>query len=223
MGTQSFDLPVDLIRAQLEAVFDDFDVAAVKTGMLSSAEIVGAVAGFLRKRKIGPLVVDPVMISKSGYRLLKDDAIDTLKHELLPLAMVIMPNLHEAELLAGMNIESVDAMRDAAARIRDLGCKNVLVKGGHANFDRATDILFDGKRFHSLQSDFIDTKNLHGTGCTFSAAIAARLALGEPLLDAVRHAKHYITQAIRHALTIGRGHGPTHHFYFLRPSDCLQQ
>ena len=220
--TRAFDLPLDLIEAQLDAVFDDLDIAAAKTGMLSSAEIVETVAGALRDRRFEMLVVDPVMISKSGYKLLRDDAIESLKKNLLPLALVVTPNIHEAELLSGVRIDSADKMKLAAGRIRECGPRNVLVKGGHASFDRATDILYDGEQFHEFVSKFIQTKNTHGTGCTYSAAITARLALGEPLFSAIEHAKAYITQAIAHALPIGKGHGPTNHFYFLRSDDFLK-
>jgi len=220
--TRAFDLPLDLIEAQIAAVFDDFDIAAAKTGMLSSAGIVETVAGALRDRKFERLVVDPVMISKSGYKLLQDDAIESLKKNLLPLALVVTPNIHEAELLSGVRIDSAEKMKLAAGRIRETGPQSVLVKGGHAPFDQAADVLFDGKTFHRFTSVFIHTKNTHGTGCTYSAAITARLALGEPLLTAVEHAKTYITQAIAHSLPIGKGHGPTNHFYFLGSNDFLK-
>ncbi len=217
--TQSFDLPIYMIQAQLDAVLDDFDISSVKTGMLSSTQIIHAVAEVLHARKLKTLVVDPVVISKSGYRLLREDAIDSLKRKLLPLALVITPNIHEAELLAGMKIESEEGTREAARRIRDYGCRNILIKGGHASFNRATDVLFDGETYHTFTSEFVETESVHGTGCTFSAAIAARLALGETLLQAVTHAKKYITEAIRRSPRLGHGHGPTHHFYFLQPDD----
>lgn len=220
---RAFDLPLDLIEAQLDAVFEDLDIRAAKTGMLSSSGIVETVAAALRRREFGALVVDPVMISKSGYRLLKDDAIDGLKTHLLPLALVVTPNVYEAELLSGIRIDSSETMREAARRIHESGPRNVLVKGGHAAFDRATDILFDGREFRTFTSVFVQTKNTHGTGCTYSAAITARLALGEPVLTAVEHAKIYISRAIAHALPIGRGHGPTDHFYFLKPDDFLER
>ena len=217
--TQAYELPLDLIRAQLEAVFDDFDIAAIKTGMLSSSDIVATIADALSERQVEVLVVDPVMISKSGHKLLDDEAVETLRRRLLPMAMLVTPNLHEAELLAGISITSVDHMKEAAERIRQYGCRNVLVKGGHAEFDRATDVLFDGDGFELFEGEFVHTKNLHGTGCTYSAAITARLALGEPLAQAIGHAKTYISRAIAASLDIGKGHGPTHHFYFLTPDD----
>ncbi|NIM20181.1 MAG: bifunctional hydroxymethylpyrimidine kinase/phosphomethylpyrimidine kinase [Candidatus Latescibacteria bacterium] len=221
--SQAFDLPTDLIKAQLDAVLSDFDISAAKTGMLSSAEIIRAVADSLRDWKFKSLVIDPVMISKSGYKLLRNDAIESLQKELIPMALVVTPNIHEAEILTRMEIDSPERMHDAARKIHDLGCKNVIVKGGHAGFNRATDILFDGENIHTFESWFVETKSVHGTGCTFSAAITARLALGESVLKAVRHAKKYITETIENAPSIGSGHGPTHHFYFLTPDDFMKK
>jgi hydroxymethylpyrimidine/phosphomethylpyrimidine kinase len=215
----AYELPTAMIAAQLDAVLDDLDIAAAKTGMLASPEIITTVTGRLSAWGPRTLVVDPVMISKSGYKLLGDNAIDALKLELLPLALVVTPNLHEAQLLAGMSIESIDDTKRAAERILGYGCRAVLIKGGHANFNRATDLLYDGDRFRSFEGEFVETRNLHGTGCTFSAAITARLALGEPLVEAVSHAKTYISRAIRSSLAIGRGHGPTNHFYFIGSND----
>ena len=216
---RAMDLPIEIIEAQLDAVFDDFEIAAAKTGMLSSASIVERVAAALASRDFERLVVDPVMISKSGFILLDDAAVEVVKHKLLPRALVVTPNLHEARLLAGTDIDSRAAMEDAARRILDYGCHNVLIKGGHADFAPATDLLYDGSDFRAFESEFIDTQHTHGTGCTFSAAITARLALGERLPDAVAHAKTYITRAIERAPGIGHGHGPTHHFYFVDPDD----
>ena len=213
---RAFDLPVDLIVAQMDAVFDDFDVSAVKTGMLSSRAIVEAVSAQLAARRIANLVVDPVMISKSGFALLKPDAVQAMKDRLLPLAALVTPNLHEAQLLSGMEIASVEQAKEAARKIMDYGPRAVLVKGGHLEgHPRAVDILFDGEAYSSFEAERIDTPNTHGTGCTYSAAIAAHLAKGKPLEEAIESAKVYITNAIRHGLSIGHGHGPTHHFYFL--------
>ena len=217
--SQAMDLPIDLIQGQLDAVMDDFIISAAKTGMLSSSTIIHAVAESLKNRRFKTLVVDPVMISKSGFKLLRMDAVSILREELLPIALVVTPNIHEAELLAGFQIDSKEKMIDAAKKIFDFGCKNVVVKGGHAAFNRATDILYDGSTVHTFESMYVVTKNVHGTGCTFSAAIAARLALGESALDAVGHAKEYITEAIRLSPEVGHGHGPTNHFYFLSPDD----
>ncbi len=213
--TDVFELPASIIEAQIDAVFDDFEVAAVKTGMLSSAEIVTIVARMLRPQNVFNLVVDPVMASKSGHPLLKLDAMDALKRELIPMALVITPNVPEAEQLSGLPIKSLADARQAAKVIHKLGCKNVLIKGGHLMTERATDVLYDGKFFNIFKGEFIDTPHTHGTGCTFASAIAAQLARGKPLPDAVHTAKAYLTEAIRHSLAIGHGKGPTNHFYFL--------
>ena len=214
--TAAFDLPLDLIAAQLDAVFDDFQIDATKTGMLSSRGIIETVAGVLRERIVRPLVVDPVMISKSGFSLLKDDAIETLKSELLPLATVVTPNTHEAAHLAGFAVETRAAAREAAHAIHALGPAAVLVKGGHlADTDEAVDVLYDGADFHEFRAPRLDTPHTHGTGCTYASAIAANLARGYALREAVGRAKRYVTEAIRHGLPLGGGHGPTHHFYFL--------
>ena len=214
--TAIFELPVSIIAAQIDAVFDDFDVAAVKTGMLSSAEIVKVVAKLLKPQAVTNLVVDPVMISKSGHRLLKPDAVEALMHELIPLALVVTPNIHEAQQLSGIEIKTLADARKAAKIIHRLGCRHVLVKGGHLLEDRATDLLYDGRFFEVFKSEFIDSPHTHGTGCTYASAIAAHLALGKPLTQAVTAAKAYLTEAIRHGLSIGHGKGPTHHFYFLK-------
>lgn len=218
----SLDLPVQIVDAQLKAIFDDFQIAAAKTGMLSSPEIVHAVSQFLDREGPPAIVVDPVTVSKSGYELLHENAIDSVKRELLPLAALVTPNLHEAELFSGISINSMEDMKAAARKIAEYKCRAVLVKGGHAAFSPGTDVLFDGTEFHYFEGAFVDTKNTHGTGCTYSAAITARLALGEPLLEAIRHAKHYITRAIENSLDIGHGQGPTNHFYFIDENDALK-
>ena len=212
----SFDLPLEIIRAQIEAVFDDFDVAAVKTGMLASKEIVETVAEALRKHGAKNLVVDPVMVSKSGYDLLRSDAVTVIREALLPLATVVTPNIHEAECLTGISVETLEQAKEAAWRLHKMGCRAVLVKGGHLSDQRATDVLFDGDKMHLIAGTYIDTQNTHGTGCTYASAIAAHLGLGKPLIDAVREAKSYLTEVIRHGLSIGHGHGPMNHFYFLK-------
>jgi len=214
--TDVFELPLSIIAAQIDAVFDDFDVAAVKTGMLSSVEIVKVVAKLLKPQNVTNLVVDPVMIAKSGHRLLKPDAVEALMHELIPLALVVTPNIHEAQQLSGIEIKTLNDARRAAKIIHRLGCRHVLIKGGHLLEDRATDLLYDGRFFELFKSEFIDTPHTHGTGCTFASAIAAHLALGKPLTQAVTAAKAYLTEAIRHGLAIGHGKGPTNHFYFLK-------
>ena len=214
--TDVFELPLSIVAAQIDAVFDDFDVSAVKTGMVSSAEIVKVVAKLLKPQNVTNLVVDPVMIAKSGHRLLKPDAVEALMHELIPLALVVTPNIHEAQQLSGIEIKTLNDARKAAKIIHRLGCRHVLIKGGHLLEDRATDLLYDGRFFELFKSEFIDTPHTHGTGCTFASAIAAHLALGKPLTQAITAAKAYLTEAIRHGLSIGHGKGPTHHFYFLK-------
>jgi hydroxymethylpyrimidine/phosphomethylpyrimidine kinase len=215
--TEVFELPASIIAAQLDAVFDDFEVAAVKTGMLSSAEIVKTVARMLKPQKVTNLVVDPVMVSKSGHPLLKPDAIEAVIKQLIPLALVLTPNIHEAQQLSGVEIKTLADARQAAKIIHKMGCRNVLIKGGHLLADRGTDLLYDGKFFEVFKGEYINTPHTHGTGCTYASAIAAHLALGKPLGQAVKAAKTYTTEAIRHALAIGHGKGPTNPFYFIKP------
>ena len=224
---RAFDLPCDLIRAQLEAIFEDFEPSAAKTGMLSSPEIVDTVATFWTHLRSRPqLVVDPVMISKGGYPLLVPDAVEKVRRRLLPLATVVTPNMHEAELLSGIRIQDGSSLREAGRRILELGPRAVLIKGGHLEaIDRtgAVDYLYTGSGApggiteSEYSSERLDTTSTHGTGCTYSAAICAWLGRGLPLEEAVGKAKVYITSAIRYGLRIGHGHGPTHHFYFLEP------
>ncbi len=213
--TDVFELPPSIIASQLDAVFDDFDVAAVKTGMLSSTAIIETVVTLLTPQKVAFLVVDPVMVSKSGHPLLRREAVDAMKARLLPLAFVVTPNIHEAQQLSGIQIASLADARRAAKIIHGFGCKHVLIKGGHLLSERATDLLYDGRFFNVLKGEFIETRHTHGTGCTFASALAAHLARGRSVLDAAQAAKTYVTQAIRHGLAIGHGHGPTDHFYFL--------
>ena len=213
--TDVFELPPSVIAAQIDAVFDDFEVAAVKTGMLSSATIVETVAKMLKPQEVVNLVVDPVMISKSGHTLLKPDAIEALKKQLFPLALLVTPNVHEAQQLSGIRITSLAEARRAAKVIHGFGCQHVLIKGGHLIAERATDLLYDGRFFHVYKGEFIETPHTHGTGCTYASAIAAHLARGSSVVDAVQSAKTYVTEAIRHSLAIGHGSGPTNHFYFL--------
>jgi hydroxymethylpyrimidine/phosphomethylpyrimidine kinase len=215
--TEVFELPTSIIAAQLDAVFDDFEVAAVKTGMLSSAEIVKTVARMLKPQKVANLVVDPVMASKSGHPLLKPDAIEAVIKQLIPLALVLTPNIHEAQQLSGVEIKTLSDARQAAKIIHKIGCRNVLIKGGHLLADRGTDLLYDGKFFEVFKDEYINTPHTHGTGCTYASAIAAHLALGKALSQAVKAAKAYTTEAIRHGLAIGHGRGPANHFYFIKP------
>ncbi len=220
--TAAFDLPLDIIAAQIDAVFDDFDIAAAKTGMLSSASIIQLVAEKVVEWNIAPLVVDPVMISTSGFALLQQDAVENIKMQLIPKATLVTPNTHEATHLTGLAITSVQDAEAAAKAIFELGPEAVLVKGGHLDEeDEAVDVLYDGEGFTYFRSPFIDTPHTHGTGCTYASAIAANLAKGMGLKPAIEAAKQYVTEAIRHGLAIGKGHGPTHHFYFLgKKSDA---
>ena len=204
-----------IVKAQILCLFEDITIHAVKIGMVSSIPLIQSIAESLSEVKTPPIVVDPVMISKSGYRLLNRDAQDALVKHLFPLADVVTPNIYEAEVLIGDKIENPEEMKTAAKKILRLGAKKVVVKGGHLGGERATDVLYDGTEYKELESRRFDTKNTHGTGCTFSSAIAANLALGKEFFDAVTLAKQYITGAIEHSLPIGKGHGPTNHFFDL--------
>lgn len=211
-----FDLPVRIIEAQMDAIFEDFDVAAVKTGMLSTAEIVDSVSRKLKQHHANlNLVVDPVMVAKSGHPLLQQDAVDHLKTLLLPIALLVTPNVHEAETLSGMPVKSLADARQAAKIIHKLGPRYVLIKGGHLLTEKGTDLLYDGRFFNLYKGEFLQTTHTHGTGCTYASAITAQLARGKSMADAIQAAKTYITEAIRHHLAIGHGKGPTNHFYFL--------
>ncbi len=208
------EMSLSIIEKQLEAVLSDIGADAVKTGMLANPEIVKLVSSYLLKYNISNLVVDPVMVAKSGDKLLSDEAIETVKTHLIPLATVITPNIPEAEALLNIKISSEKDMEQAAATLYKLGCSIVVIKGGHLSQDThsiAVDVIYDGADYHYLKSPFIKTKNTHGTGCTFASAIAAGLAKGKNPVDAVKTAKEYITAAIESAPTLGKGHGPTNH------------
>jgi hydroxymethylpyrimidine/phosphomethylpyrimidine kinase len=209
------EMSPDIVKGQILCLFDDITIHAVKIGMVSDVALIEVIAEALEQVDRPPVVLDPVMISKSGYALLKDEAQQALVARLFPLAEVVTPNIFEAERLVGHGIGSADDMRTAAREILALGARKVVVKGGHLGDARATDVVYDGRTFRELSSPRFDTPNTHGTGCTFSSAIAANLALGHPFFDAVARAKTYISGAIRNALPIGRGHGPTHHFFDL--------
>ena len=200
-----------VVEAQINAVFDDIRVDAVKIGMVSDKQIIKTIAARLRFYKPAIIVVDPVMVSKSGYRLLDPDACETLIKELLPIATLVTPNLPEAAVIVGYDVTNKEDMRKAARDIIALGAKSVLMKGGHLQ-DSADDLLYDGNEEIWFTGERINTKNTHGTGCTLSSALAANLALGSSLSDAVRISKDYISLAISNALDIGSGCGPTHHF-----------
>ncbi len=202
------DLPPEFVGRQIDSVLEDIAIDAAKTGMLSIAAIIEVVAEKVRTHRIERLVVDPVMVAKSGAQLLRPDAVKALIERLLPLALVVTPNIPEAEALSGLAISGVDGMRQAARQIFGLGPRYVVVKGGHLP-GHALDLLFDGSALTELDAERIDTPHTHGTGCVFSAAIAAELAKGRPVPEAVAAAKRFVTAAIRHGFRLGKGYGPT--------------
>ncbi len=215
------ELPIGIVRAQIDAVAQDLGVDAAKTGMLASSAIIEAVAEAIEKHAIRNLVVDPVMVAKGGARLLRDEAIDALRTRLLPLAALITPNLPEAEVLLGRAIRTLDERRAAARDLMALGPRSVVVKGGHAD-DDATDVYVDGAQMVELPQKRIATHNTHGSGCAFSAAIAAGLAKGREPLAAVREAKEFISGAIEFSLELGHGHGPVNPMYGLgEPTNMI--
>jgi hydroxymethylpyrimidine/phosphomethylpyrimidine kinase len=208
-----YELPPQIVAAQMEAVVTDIRPDAVKTGMLSSASIIEVVAAKVREYSLPHLVVDPVMVSKSGARLLREDAIQALRDLLFPLAEVVTPNIPEAEALVGRGLKDEDGIREAAREIAAMGPQNVVIKGGHREGRAAIDLLFDGRDFHAYTAEWVDTTSTHGTGCTFASAIAAHLALGAAVPEAVGRAKDYLTEALRHAYPVGHGCGPVDHFW----------
>ena len=200
-----------MVTAQIDAVASDIGVNATKIGMLANAAIVSAVASAIRRHRLPHVVLDPVMIAKSGAKLLDDDAVRALASDLLPLADVITPNAPEAEALTGLRISTAADLRRAATRLVEMGARAAFVKGGHLD-GPALDVIWDGRTATELLAERIDTRHTHGTGCTLSSAIAARLALGDDLLSAARAAKAYVTRAIAEAPALGKGHGPLQHF-----------
>ncbi|MDD3839122.1 MAG: bifunctional hydroxymethylpyrimidine kinase/phosphomethylpyrimidine kinase [Clostridia bacterium] len=208
------DIKPDIIGKQIDAIFQDIEVDGVKIGMVSQIDSIKVIADRLKRYKPNNIVLDPVMVSKSGYSLLNPQATDTLIKELLPLAWIVTPNIPEAEKIIDRKISTLEQMERAAKIIRQMGPKNVLVKGGHLSGD-SIDVLYDGEDVIYLEQKRVKTKNTHGTGCTLSSAIAANLALGMDVMTAVKRAKEYITVAIKHSLAIGNGAGPTNHFYEL--------
>lgn len=202
-----------IVYDQIRCLFDDIRIDAVKIGMVSSIGLIKAIASALDSVALPPVVLDPVMISKSGYSLLNQDARGALVENLFPFAQVVTPNIFEAEALTGRKISGVKEMRFAASDIVKMGVEKVVVKGGHLCGEPATDVLYNGHEYRQLHARRIKTKNTHGTGCTFSSAVAANIALGKDFFKATSLAKEYITGAIEHSLSMGKGHGPTHHFY----------
>lgn len=204
------EVPVDFVREQIAQVATDIGVGATKTGMLSSAAIVSAVAEAVNEFGLDKLVVDPVFISKNNDRLLSADAVGALVNKLFPVALIATPNLHEAAALADQEVKTIADMKKAAIALMQSGVRNILVKGGHLE-GAPVDVLYDGSSFTEFAADRIDSRHTHGTGCTLSAAIAAYLAKGDELIDAVGKAKKFVTGAIENGLEIGGGYGPTNH------------
>jgi hydroxymethylpyrimidine kinase/phosphomethylpyrimidine kinase len=212
VGVQGIvELDVEFIKKQIDSVLSDIGADAIKTGMLSNSEIVMAVAEKIREYRIEKVVVDPVMVAKSGDALLKKDARESVRRELLPLGYLVTPNLPEASVLSGCKVKGLDDMKQAATVIHERGARNVLVKGGHLP-GNPFDLLFDGEQFHEFPGERVDTKNTHGTGCTYSAAIATELAKGKPLVQAIGEAMAFMAFALRFSLNFGKGHGPTNHY-----------
>lgn len=208
-------IPVEFVSRQLDAVLEDIHIDAVKTGMLASANIIKAVSEKIKQCSITNVIVDPVLVATSGDFLTDeglDGLVDAFRSLLFPLATVVTPNMPEAEQLTGMKINTFDDMREAARRIKDFGPAFVVVKGGHGSADNAVDILFDGNEFCEYSESRVPTENTHGTGCTFASALAAGLAKGLPVYEAVAEAKRFVHCALKHSFKIGQGRGPTHHF-----------
>jgi hydroxymethylpyrimidine/phosphomethylpyrimidine kinase len=205
-------LPPASIAKQIDAVVTDIGVHATKTGMLANAEITALVARKVKEHQLFPLVIDPVMVSTSGHLLLDQSAKKQYIEELIPLATVITPNIAEAEALTETSLDHLDARKKAAQSLHALGARSVVIKGGHLEGEEAIDLFYDGKEFCFLRAPRVNTPHTHGTGCTFSAAIAAHLARGVTLAKAVSQAKRFIAAAIAHSLPLGRGHGPTNHW-----------
>lgn len=214
------DIDPEVIVKQIEAIFDDIEVDGVKIGMVSQVPTIEVIVEQVQRYGAKNIVVDPVMVSKSGYHLLNQDAERILIEKLLPLADLVTPNIPEAEVITNRSIRTLKEMEEAALMIHQMGARNVLLKGGHLE-DSSTDILYNGEEYTYFSAPRIQTKNTHGTGCTLSSAITSNLALGYDIVQAVKAAKEYITIAIQHSLAIGKGVGPTHHFYALYKSAGL--
>jgi len=209
LGVQAiYEVPVPFVEKQIDSVLSDIGADAIKTGMLVNAEIVEVVAKKMKQYQVEKVVVDPVMVAKSGDSLLQKDAQEALIKRLIPLSMVVTPNLMEASVLTGLKVRSIEEMKKAAHRIYQLGSKHVVVKGGHLK-GKAIDLLYDGGKYEEIEGPRIETKNTHGTGCTFASAIATFLARGDTVSEAVRKAKIFITMAIQSGLALGKGTGPT--------------
>jgi hydroxymethylpyrimidine/phosphomethylpyrimidine kinase len=211
--TRVFEIPPDMVLAQIDAVADDIRIDAVKTGMLASPVIVRVVAGAIAARGWTDVVVDPVMVAKSGDLLLAPEAVDSVRTDLLPRARVVTPNRPEAEVLAGRAVSTLADAREAARVLHAFGAAAVVVKGGHFEGPTLVNVLYDGRDFFEFATTRVATRHTHGTGCTFASAIAAGLALGDTLPSAVDRATQYVAGAVANGLAIGHGHGPVDHFW----------
>ncbi|MBC8081350.1 MAG: bifunctional hydroxymethylpyrimidine kinase/phosphomethylpyrimidine kinase [Gorillibacterium sp.] len=216
LGVQSiYPMSVETIVQQIDSICEDLGADAVKTGMLFSCEIIHAVAVKLRQYRFANIVVDPVMIAKGGASLLREEAVKAMRDVLLPLAMVVTPNIPEAEVLTGMTITGMEKRKEAAKKLAAFGARHVVIKGGHADeSEEISDLLYDGHDFFEFKSLRTQTTHTHGTGCTFAAAITAGLAQGLSVIEAAAQAKAFIQAAIEDGLGIGHGHGPTNHWAF---------
>ena len=216
-----FTLAPDEVVRQIDAVASDIAIDAVKTGMLANAAVVAAVADALRRWNLAPIVVDPVMVSKSGHHLLPADAVDHVIKSLLPLARVVTPNRLEAEVLTGRSVTTLEDAREAARVLHGRGAAAVVIKGGHFDGPTVVNLLFDGQMFSEFTTPRLQTRHTHGTGCTFASAIAAQLAWQRSLPDAIARATAYVAGAMRHGPEIGHGHGPLDHFWMQLESGKL--
>jgi len=213
LGVQkSYELPIEIINAQLKSVFDDFDLKVVKIGMLSSVNVIKTIVKYLTKRPKLKIIVDPVILSKNKYELLDEKGLAEFKKKLLSLSFLVTPNLFEAEKISGLKIKSYSDIQKAAKIILSFGCKNVLIKGGHFSekieLSKGTDILYNGKDFTRFSSEFVKTKHTHGIGCTLSSAIASNLALDKNLNEAIISSKAYILKMLSNKAKIGKGNSP---------------
>jgi len=216
-----YNIPIKHLESQIVAVFDDINILAVKTGMLATSDIISVVCSSLKKYNVSKLVVDPVMVAKDGSRLLQKQAISSLITELIPISYVITPNVPEAEDLVSMKINNIKDMYNAADKIYKLGAKNVVIKGGHLAGKKSIDVFYNGTEYFEFSTTRVNTSNTHGSGCTFAAAITAFLAYEIPLIDAVKKAKIYVSQALSTDFKVGHGHGPLNHFWGLQFPDLI--
>jgi len=207
------DIDEEMIRKQIDVLFDDVKIDAIKIGMVSKPATIKAISQTLKKYDYKNIILDPVMISKSGFSLLQPDACSALISELIPLALVVTPNLLEAEVITGMSVKNLVEMEASAKKIHSMGARYVLIKGGHLEDDESTDVLYDGEKITKYSSKRVNNNNSHGTGCTLSSAIAANIAKGLSVEEAVEISKQYITKAIKNGIELGKGVGPTHHFH----------